>query len=224
MATIEPWVFCSSGSAARTIKYTPRMLLCRSSSNRSSGNLSSSASSGNRPALATTVSSCPNCSTAVAIADAAPAGVPTSATWRAARPPSLAISETTSSTGSPGRPFTTTAAPDCAKTLQMASPMPVAPPVTIATLFAIIIRPSCAIASSSLRGHGLSPRPPDRLQDVDHRRRARAGSALAQDQQRRRGRRKSAAAPLTRRAEMPGAVRDFLDVASLTSRVARELD
>jgi hypothetical protein len=103
----------------------------------------------NTPALLTTTSSLPNCAMAVstqALAFASSAMSPLNAT---AERPWARMAATTSSTGSSARPQTTTEAPSFANLCAMASPMPVAAPVMMATLPASRPLPAWGFITSS---------------------------------------------------------------------------
>src|SRR5579864_6711042 len=95
------------------------------------------------PALLTTMSSWPNCSSAVATMAAPPSGVATELVSGTASPPAATISSTTRWAGpaSPPSPdtepptsLTTTLAPRAARSNAWARPRPPPAPVTIATL------------------------------------------------------------------------------------------
>jgi hypothetical protein len=115
------------------------MLFFTRYSNAWTGNWSNSATSGNTPALLMRMSSWPNASSAAYTQDSAWSCKAMSPVNPTAVPPTFVISATTSSTGSPGRPATKMDAPSLANFLLTTSPMPVPPPVTIATFPAIVL-------------------------------------------------------------------------------------
>src|SRR5262245_3038300 len=85
------------------------------------------------PALLTRMSTRPCVSTAHRPSAAASVASTRSTWYAAARPPASSISRTTASSGALRRPATTTSAPSAASMMAAARPMPVPPPVTIAT-------------------------------------------------------------------------------------------
>src|SRR5262245_44814799 len=126
--TIEPRPRSSSeGSAARTRQNAPVTLTSSVRFQRSSST-SAAAPPNPSPAFATTTSSPPNSRSAVATASATCSA---SAVSPATARPS--ISAATASSGSARRPVTTTLAPSRANRRAVAAPMPVPPPLMIAT-------------------------------------------------------------------------------------------
>src|SRR5512144_631892 len=85
------------------------------------------------PALFTRMSARPYCATVHSASPRASATFSTSQARATARPPVRVISPTTSSSGALRRPATTTRAPSAASIRAAARPMPVPPPVMIAT-------------------------------------------------------------------------------------------
>ena len=94
------------------------------------------------PALLTRMSSCPYCSSAVAISCSPVAHSATSPAATTAWPPAAAISAATAWTASPGRSLSTSRAPARASASDSARPSPLPAPVTMAT------RPVSVSASS----------------------------------------------------------------------------
>ena len=132
-------------AAWRLTDQVPRRLIAMTSSN-SSGVMLSSVRSRTMPALLTTASMPPNCSTAVAISRSAIASSATEPGHATAEPPAAVMSETTSSTRSPFVPFTTTRAPSAASASAKALPSPRVEPVTT------IRRPFSCPIHATLRG------------------------------------------------------------------------
>ena len=127
--TIEPPPRSISGGIAALASRNAPVRFTSSVRCQRSSSTSAAAPPNPRPAFATTTSSPPNASTAVATAArTCPSSAVSPAT---ARPP---VSAATSSSGSGRRPVTTTFAPSRANMRAVAAPIPVPPPLTIATL------------------------------------------------------------------------------------------
>src|SRR6266480_4900125 len=121
------------------------------------------------PALLTRTSTRPSVSTVKRASATASVCFPTSA-WRAvALPPARSISPTTCVRGSLRRPATTTCAPSAASIFAASRPMPLPPPVTIATCPSSrpIAPPQRRISEEYYVVAGAAPLPrPDRLLEV----------------------------------------------------------
>src|SRR5262245_31258912 len=108
--------------------------LIRSTSAKSAALISVSGARSLTAAELISASTPPSSARAVSTRRRASASVPTSPATASALPPAFLIASTTSANGSGRRPKTTTRAPSDAKSSAVARPMPLPPPVTMATL------------------------------------------------------------------------------------------
>src|SRR5262245_43066872 len=108
--------------------------LIRSTSAKSAALISVSGARSLTAAELISASTPPSSARVVSTRRCASASIPTSPATASALPPTFVIASTTSASGSGRRPKTTTRAPSAANSSAVARPMPVPPPVTMATL------------------------------------------------------------------------------------------
>src|SRR5258705_2973215 len=190
------------GSTAWVSAYTPVRLTATTASQSSCSTQRTLRRLLEWPALLTRTSTRPYWANVHSASARASAGLATSQARATARPPALAISPATASIGALRRPATTTWAPSAASISAAARPMPVPPPVMIATCPS-----STPMACPPARGPGSAPGP-DGLFEMVHARRPAVDDHLAHLVEHGRGRRVDQGAEQGKLDHRPVALRD----------------